>query len=52
MHPYLAEQLAAAHRADLHREAAATCCHSLVRRRLRERFGLAARVAAPQPCCG
>ena len=51
MHPYLAEQLAAVHRADLHREAAA-CCHSLVRRPLRERLGLASRVAAPEPCCG
>ena len=48
MHPYLADQLAAAHRADLHREAAATCCSSLVRRPLRERLGLAPRTAA---CC-
>ena len=48
MHPYLADQLAAAHRADLHREAAATCCHTLVRRPLRERLGLTPRVAA---CC-
>ena len=32
MHPYLAEQVAAAHRNDLRRAALATCCARLVAR--------------------
>lgn len=48
MHPYLSADLAAAHVADLHREAAATSCHSLVRRPLRERLGFRSRTPA---CC-
>jgi hypothetical protein len=38
MHPYLSAEIAAAHVADLRREAAATCCSSQVlRRSLRDR---------------
>jgi hypothetical protein len=39
MHPYLSAEIAAAHVADLHREAAATCCAShIARRTMRQRI--------------
>jgi hypothetical protein len=46
MHPYLSADIAAAHVADLLREAAARCCSVAVRHPVVDRFRAAARRAA------
>lgn len=52
MHPYLSAEMAAAHVADLHREAAATCCSSeVLRRTLRERIALVVHRNVGTDCC-
>ena len=63
MHPYLIEQAAAAHVADLHREALANCCANLIARislrdrltavtdRLTSAFARPARARRTAPVC-
>jgi hypothetical protein len=52
MHPYLSTEIAAAHVADLYREAAATCCSSQVARRsLRQRIAVMVHRNLGTDCC-